>query len=83
MRGFIRPTQNLLIMSGAGYYLGYHLFNWFQMNFLKRFRQTGALYGLTNGLIAATPENCDGKKNWGCGSTVLVEVVFPRTADED
>ena len=68
-------------MCGAFYYLGYNLFNWFQMNFLWRPRQAAiiAASGPANGLIAATPENRDGAaKYWGCVSTVLAEVGLPR-----
>lgn len=66
---------------GALYYLGYNLFNLWQMNVSTRPRRAArtAAGGSVSGLIAATPENRDGAvKYWGCSSTVLTEVGLPR-----
>jgi glycosyltransferase involved in cell wall biosynthesis len=68
-------------MYGALYYLGYNLFNLWQMKRLTRPRRAArtAASGAVSGLIAATPENREGAlKYWGCTSTVLTEVGLPR-----
>ncbi len=62
-------------LYGAIYYLGYNLYNFLQMQFLKRPRIAANTAG--SGLIAATQENQAGAKYyWGCPSTIIPEVVY-------
>lgn len=62
---------------GALYYLGYNLFNAWQMQFSLRPRLAARAAG--SGLIAATPENREGAHRfWGCSSTVMTEVGLPH-----
>lgn len=61
---------------GALYYLGYNLFNLFQMRFARRPRLAARAAGA--GLLAATPENQVGAAHyWNCPSTLLSEVGLP------
>lgn len=63
---------------GALYYLGYNLFNAWQMRFLQRPKLAARSAGL--GLIAATRENQIGAaKYWGCSSELINEVGLPST----
>lgn len=67
---------------GAFYYLGYNVFNFFQMKYLIRPRLAAQAAG--SGLITATPENQEGAlKYWGCPSTVMCEVGLPREPDSE
>lgn len=62
---------------GALHYLGYNLYNGFQMNFLSRPKLAAKAAG--EGLIAVTPGNRDDAlRYWGCTSNVLSEVGLPR-----
>lgn len=71
------PTVGLY---GALYYLGYNLFNLWQMKVLRRPKRAArtAAKGAASGLIAATPGNRDSVfRYWGCTGTVLTEVGLP------
>lgn len=61
---------------GALYYLGYNLFNAWQMRFSRRPKLAAKSAGL--GLITATPENRLGaEKYWDCSSELISEVGLP------
>jgi glycosyltransferase involved in cell wall biosynthesis len=61
---------------GALYYLGYNLFNTWQMCVSQRPKLAAKSAGL--GLITATPENQLGaEKYWGCSSELISEVGLP------
>lgn len=67
------PTVGL---RGAFYYLGYNLFNFWQMRFSLRPKLAAKSAGI--GLITATPENRVGtEKYWNCSSTLISEVGLP------
>lgn len=62
---------------GFFYYLGYNLYNWFEMRFLVRPNMAAQSAGV--GLITATPENQAGaQKFWGVASDVISEVGIPE-----
>ena len=64
-------------LYGALYYLGYNLFNQFQMRFMKRPKLAALAAGA--GLISATPENRDeALRLWKNPSTVITEVGLPQ-----
>jgi glycosyltransferase involved in cell wall biosynthesis len=61
---------------GALYYLGYNLFNAWQIRFSRRPKLAAKSAGV--GLITATPENQLGaEKYWGCSSELISEVGLP------
>lgn len=63
-------------VQGTLYYLGYNIFNYWQMRFSRRPRKAAKAAG--SGLITATPENQHGaEKYWDCASTLLCEVGLP------
>lgn len=63
---------------GALYYFGYNLINLWQMHFARRPRLAARIAG--SGLVAATPENQRGARDyWGCSSTLMSEVGLPPT----
>ena len=63
---------------GALYYLGYNLFNLWQMRFSTRPKLAAKAAG--GRLIAATSENrAKAEKYWGCSSSLISEVGLPRT----
>lgn len=73
------PWRFLSVMGvyGALYYLGYNIFNAWQMRFSLRPRL--AARAAEKGLIAATRENQAGAMRfWGCSSTVISEVGLPH-----
>lgn len=72
------PWRFLPLVGGYGalYYLGYNLFNAWQMRFSRRPKLAAKAAGV--GLIMATPENQAGaKRYWGCPSTLISEVGLP------
>lgn len=73
------PWRFLPVVGGYGalYYLGYNLFNAWQMRFSRRPKLAASAAGA--GLIAATPENQAGAtRYWACPSTVISEVGLPH-----
>jgi glycosyltransferase involved in cell wall biosynthesis len=66
---------------GACYYVGYNLYNWLQLHFLRRPVLAARRAGL--GLIFATDENRRySEKHWKTDGTVLAEVGVQSTLEE-
>lgn len=64
-------------LHGAIFYLGYNLYNFLQMRFMKRPKIAARIAGC--GLMTATQENqtC-AHYYWGCPSTIIPEVGLPH-----
>jgi glycosyltransferase involved in cell wall biosynthesis len=72
------PWRFLPVVGGYGalYYMGYNLFNAWQMRFATRPKEAARSAGV--GLITATPENQIGAEQyWGCSSSMMCEVGLP------
>lgn len=72
------PWRFLAAIGGYGalYYIGYNLYNLWQMSFSSRPRRAAKAAGA--GLISATTENQVGaRKYWGCSSALISEVGLP------
>lgn len=77
------PWRFLPVVGGTGacYYLGYNLMNFFHSHFLTRPRK--AARAAANGLLTATKENQAGAlAHWGCRSTIVSEAGLPDVVPE-